>query len=61
MVLPALEGVGESEDRSSRTLTATLAAIKKAAPGTYIDWAEVWRVQEDEQGLPMPVGEWGES
>jgi L,D-transpeptidase ErfK/SrfK len=55
-VHPALEGSAGKLDKSSRSITTTLAAAKKAAPNATIDWAEVWRVQAQESGLPTPVG-----
>jgi L,D-transpeptidase ErfK/SrfK len=55
---PPLEGVGESEDLGSRSLTATLTAIRLVSPNAFIDWAEVWNVQRGQLGVPMPVGEW---
>lgn len=55
-VHPPLEGAAGDIDKTSRSITTTLAEAKKAAPGVVIDWDAVWRVQALESGLPMPVG-----
>ena len=55
-VHPPLEGAAGDIDKTSRSITTTLAEAKKAEPGVVINWDEVWRVQALESGLPMPVG-----
>lgn len=55
-VHPPLEGAAGAEDKTSRSITATLSEAKQAFPNAEIDWDEVWRVQALESGLPTPVG-----
>jgi L,D-transpeptidase ErfK/SrfK len=55
-VHPPLDGANGNVDKNSRSITTTLAEVKKAAPNAVIDWSEVWRVQALENGLPTPVG-----
>lgn len=53
---PPLEGAGDSEDLGSRSLTRTLSAIREEYPGVVLDWAEVWRVQREQSGIPTAIG-----